>query len=101
MVVWRGMVKMTFTLDDTTVETLKRIANRLQKPQSFILREAICHYEPHAGQLSKAERKQRIALFDQLIAKIPSRPASETDTELRVQRLSRRKGWQRRTPSKG
>jgi predicted transcriptional regulator len=101
MVVWAGMVKMTFTLDDTTIETLKRIAKRLQKPQSFILREAICHYEPHAGQLSKAERKQRIALFDQLIATIPSRPASETDSELRKQRLSRRKGWQGRTPSKG
>jgi len=89
------MVKMTFTLDDITVETLKRIAKRLQKTQSFILREAICHYEPHAGQLSKAERKQRVALFDRLIATIPSRSATETDRELREQRLSRRKGWVR------
>ena len=95
------MVKMTFTLDATTVETLKRIAKRLQKTQSFILREAICHYEPHAGQLSKAERKQRVALFDQLIATIPSRSATETDRELREHRLSRRKGWQGRTRSKG
>jgi hypothetical protein len=95
------MVKMTLTLDITTIERLKRIAKRLQKPQSFILREAICHYERRADHLGKAERKQRIDLFDQLIAKIPSRPASETDTELQVQRLSRRKSWQRRTPSKG
>jgi len=51
MVVWHGMVKMTFTLDETTVETLKRISKRLQKTQSYVLREAICHYEPHAGQL--------------------------------------------------
>jgi hypothetical protein len=70
-------------------ETLKRIAKRLQMPQSFILREAIRHYKPYAGQLSTRERKQRIDLFDQLIATIPSRPASETDTELRAQRLSR------------
>jgi predicted DNA-binding protein len=89
------MVKMTFTLDDATVETLKRIAKRLQKTQSFILREAICHYEPHAGQLSKAERKQRVALFDQVISTIPSRSAAETDRELREQRRSRRKGWER------
>ena len=95
------MVMMTFTLDDTTIERLKRISKRLQKPQSFILREAICHYERRAGHLSKVERKQRIALFDRLIARIPSRPASETDTELREQRLSRRKAWQRRAPSKG
>ena len=58
MVVCPSMVKMTFTLDQPTVEALKRIATRLQKPQSYVLREAICHYEPHAGQLSKEERQR-------------------------------------------
>lgn len=97
MVVWRGMVKMTFTLDQTTVETLKRISKRLQKPQSYVLREAIGHYEPHAGQLSKEERKQRLALFDRVLSAIPKGPASAVDHELKQLRQSRRKGWQRRT----
>ena len=100
MVVWPGMVKMTFTLDETTVAVLKRIAKRLQRPQSYVLREAISHYEPHAGQLTKAESKQRVALFDQLIAAIPERPSSETDSELRELQLSRRKGWQGRSRPK-
>lgn len=96
MVVWLDMVKMTFTLDETTVEVLKRISARLQKPQSYVLREAICHYEPHAGQLSKSERKRRVDLFDQLIKTIPERPASEVEKELRQVRSSRRKGWKSR-----
>ena len=87
---------MTFTLDDATVETLRRIANRLQKPQSYVLREAISHYEPHAGQLSKAERKRRVELFDQVIATIPRKSAAEVDRELKKLRVSRRKGWQGR-----
>jgi hypothetical protein len=90
------MVKMTFTLDDTSAETLKRIANRLQKPQSHVLREAISFYEPHAGALSKAERKRRVELFDRVIAAIPGKPVSEVDVELKELRLSRGKGWRRR-----
>jgi predicted DNA-binding protein len=89
------MVKMTFTIDLTTAETLKRIANRLQKSQSFVLREAITHYEPHAGQLSKAERKRRVELFDQVITSIRKKPASAVVTELKQLRTSRRKGWRR------
>jgi predicted transcriptional regulator len=90
---------MTFTLDETTVEALKRISKRLQKTQSYILREAICHYEPHAGQLTKAERKQRVELLDKLVAAIPARPSSETDRELRDLRRSRRKGWRPKSGS--
>jgi predicted DNA-binding protein len=98
MVVWQGMVKMTFTLDEPTVEALKRIANRLQKPQSYVLREAISHYEPHAGQLSQAERKRRVAVFDKMLAAIPVKPVSEVDRELKQLKLTRRKGWHGRTP---
>src|SRR5262245_26565737 len=95
MVVWPSMVKMTFTLDDTTVAALRRIAHRLQKPQSYVLREAITHYEPHAGHLSKAERKRRVELFDQVIAAIAKKPASAADRELKRLRQSRRKGRRR------
>ncbi len=90
-------VKMTFTLDEPAVAALKRIAARLQKPQSYVIREAICHYEPHAGRLSKTERKRRVDLFDRVVAEIPERPQSEVDWELEQIRISRRKGWQRRS----
>jgi predicted DNA-binding protein len=96
MVVWRGMVKMTFTLDEATVEVLKRTAARLQKPQSYVLREAIAHYEPHAGKLSRAESKRRVELFDQMLSEIPTRDASAANKELKQLRVSRSKGWQTR-----
>jgi hypothetical protein len=94
------MVKMTFTLDDSTVAALKRIAGRLQKSQSYVLREAISYFEPHAGQLSKAERKRRVELFDRVLAEIPSKSASDVDRELKELRASRRRGWISRTDPK-
>src|SRR5688572_10552420 len=100
MVVWLYMVKMTFSLDDATVDILRRVANRLQKPQSHVLREAIRCYEPHAGQLSVEERKQRVAVFDRVVAGIPGRSAAAVDRELEELRESRRHGWQRRSVPK-
>jgi predicted transcriptional regulator len=35
------MVKVTFTVDDETVRTLRTIAERLGKPQSMVVREAV------------------------------------------------------------
>jgi hypothetical protein len=90
------MVKMTFTLDDATVESIRRIARRLGKPQSEVIREAIPFYEPHAGQLTRAERQRRVALFDEVIAAIPAAPAASVDRELASVRESRRTAWQRR-----
>lgn len=95
MVVWHGMVKMTFSLDDSTADTLKRLSKRLQRPQSQVLREAISYYEPHAGKLTKAQQAERVALFDKVLAAVPSRPVSEVDAELKNVRQSRRTGWRR------
>jgi hypothetical protein len=95
------MVKMTFTVDEITAETLRRISKRVHRPQSQVLREAIRHYEPHAGHLSAEERKTRVELFDRVIAQIPKRPAAGVDTELREIRNSRRQGWQRKTTRRG
>jgi predicted transcriptional regulator len=95
------MVKMTFTIDEDTAETLRRIAERVHRPQSQVLREAIRHYEPHAGQLSPEERQKRTKLFDQVIARIPERPAGEVDAELGEIRRSRRRGWQRKAADRG
>ena len=98
MVVWFGMVKMTFTVDDDTARTLRQMADRLQKPQSQVLREAIRFYEPHAGLLNGEERRRRVELFDEVIARIPSGSAGKVDEELRQIRRSRRAGWRRSAP---
>jgi predicted transcriptional regulator len=45
MVVWHGMVKVTFTLDDETVGQLRRLAARLRRPLSQIVRESVKEYE--------------------------------------------------------
>ena len=97
MVVWPYMVKMTFTIDEETADSLKRMAGRLKRPQSQVLREAIHYYEPHAGLLSPEERRRRVAVFDKVIARIPDRSADAVDEELREIRQSRRQGWQRKT----
>ena len=101
MVVWRGMVKMTFTIDEDTADTLRRISKRVDRPQSQVLREAIRHYEPHAGQLSAQERKARVELFDRVVARIPKSPAKKVDAELRDIRSSRRRGWRSTTKHGG
>jgi hypothetical protein len=101
MVVWHGMVKMTFSIDEDTAATLRRISKRVDRPQSQVLREAIRHYEPHAGQLSSQERKARVELFDLMVARIPESPAKKVDAELRNNRSSRRQGWRRRAKRSG
>ena len=89
------MVKMTFTFDDETVRTLRRAAARLAKPQSAVVREAIREYAQRVGKLSEAERRRLLEIFDTMLPKIPSRPASETDAELRQIRAARRRGGRR------
>jgi hypothetical protein len=95
------MVKMTFTIDEDTADTLRRISKRVDRPQSQVLREAIRHYEPHAGQLSAQEREARVELFDRVIARIPKSPAAKVDAELRSIRSSRRQGWRSKTKHSG
>ena len=101
MVVWPYMVKMTFTVDDETAQSLKRMADRLKRPQSQVLREAVRYYEPHAGLLNDDERRRRVALFDKVIAKIPNRSSEAVDEELREIRRSRRQGWQGKSARRG
>ena len=88
------MVKVTFTLDDETVERLRRVAKRIAKPQSQVVREAIKEYEVRAGKLTVDERKRMLEAFDRLVPKIPLRPAARTDAELREIRAARRR-WGR------
>jgi predicted transcriptional regulator len=89
------MLKVTFTVDEETVNTLKRIATRLKKPQSVVFREAIRHYSEHADQLSPEERGRMLAVLDQMMARRPTRSQREVEAELKQIRASRRTGGRR------
>jgi predicted transcriptional regulator len=86
------MVKVTFTLDDATVARLRQAAERLAKPQSQVVREAVADYALRAGRLSELERLRLLAEFDALVPRIPSRPVKEVDREVAGVRAARRRG---------
>jgi hypothetical protein len=89
------MVKVTFTLDDKTVERLRLTAARLRKAQSQVVREAVAEYAAAAGRLSESERRTMLEVFDRVVNAVPRRPAREVDEELREIRLARRRGGRR------
>ena len=87
------MAKVTFSLDDATVETLRKTATRLRKPQSLVVREAIAHYAAQEDRLGDEERERMLKVIDRAMKLPPSRPQAEVDRELREIRRSRRIGW--------
>jgi predicted transcriptional regulator len=84
------MAKLTFSVDDETVRVLKATAERLRKPQSLIVREAVAEYAARAGQLSEAERRRLLRALDEMTARPPTRPQADVDHELAAIRASRR-----------
>jgi predicted transcriptional regulator len=92
------MVKVTFTLDDETVVRLRRIATRLAKAQSHVVREALKEYEVRSTKLSDEERARMLAVVDRMMTEPPTRSAQEVDAELDHVRTSRRR-WSRRRPA--
>ncbi len=91
------MTKVTFTLDDETVDTIRTIAARRKKPQSLVVREAVASYAGQEQKLDEATRKRKLRLLDELMAQPPTRPQGEVDKELREIRRARRVGWRRPT----
>ena len=87
------MAKMTFSLDDETVRTLRLLADRKQKPQSVIVREAIAEYAAKDEKLSDAERSRKLQLIRQLRSQPQTRDVSAVDEELAELRRSRKVGW--------
>lgn len=85
-------IKRTFSLDPETSATLDRTAERLDLPKSEVVREAITDYAERVGKLSEAERRRLLAAFDEVMPKIPDRPAEEVDRELADLRKARRSG---------
>ena len=91
-------VKVTFTLDRATVDRLDRTSERLGIPKSGVVREAITEYAARVGRLSDGERIRMLAVFDEVVGRLPKRPAREVDREIAAIRRARRAGG-RRTPS--
>jgi hypothetical protein len=92
------VIKVTFTLDEATVEELRRTAARVRKPQSRVVREAIGEYAARADRLSEAERQRMLAVLDRAMRRPPTRTSAGVDVELRDVRAARRRwGARRRT----
>jgi predicted transcriptional regulator len=91
------MAKMTFSLDDETVRTLRAVAERKQKPQSVVVREAIVDYAAKGEKLSDAERARKLQLIRQLRSQPVTRNSASVDRELDEIRRARKAGWGRRS----
>jgi hypothetical protein len=91
MAAWPDMIKVTFALDEATIEQLRRTAARVGKPQSRVVREAIGEYAARADRLSESERQRMLAVLDRAMRRPPSRPAAAGRTELREIRAARRR----------
>ena len=86
------MVKVTYTLDAETVARIRRAAERLHKPQSQIVREAVRDYSERTDRLTDEEQTRMVAAIKTMIARAPTRTAEEVDAELREIRAVRRPG---------
>jgi hypothetical protein len=84
------MAKVTFSLDDGTVATLRRTAERLRKPQSLVVREAIAHYAEREDRLSPEEQTRLLAVLDRYSKLLPDRSQADAEREKREIRRSRR-----------
>jgi hypothetical protein len=87
--------KVTFTLDEATVHMIADAAERLAKPKSQVVREAVSEYHDRIGCLSARERLEKLRLLDTLLPLIPSRGRGATQRELKAIREARRAGGRR------
>ena len=94
--------KVTFTFDQSTVDTLDRTAARVGKPKSQVVREAIHDYAERVGRLSERERLKMLRTFDEFVERIPERPLREVDAEIEdIRRLRRGGGRRSAKPASG
>ncbi len=70
-------------------------AERLAKPKSQVVREAVSEYHDRIGRLSARERLEKLRLFDALLPLIPSRGRGAAQRELKAIREARRSGGRR------
>jgi hypothetical protein len=67
-------------------------AERLAKPKSQVVREAVLEYHGRIGRLSGRERLEKLRLLDTLLPLIPSRGRGAAQRELKAIRAARRSG---------
>jgi hypothetical protein len=89
------MPKLTFSLDEESVQMLRRVAARSRKPQSLIVREAIAQYAERDEVLPPDERDRLLAVVRRIKRRPATRPPSAVREELQEIRRSRRGGWSR------
>lgn len=89
------MVRVTFALDEATVQRIRRTAARLGKPQSHVVREAVADFAARADRMSEAERLQVLGVIEALRGRKPSRTTADVDKELERVRQARRTGGRR------
>lgn len=82
--------KVTYTLDDATVERIRKLAERARKPQSLVVREAVAHYAAREDTLTPAEQDRLLRVIDSLGSQSSRKTASDVDRELRELRRTRR-----------
>ena len=86
---------MIFSLDKATAAKLDRTADRLGLAKSRVVREALHEYVERVGRLGDGERRRLLAVFDEMVLRIPERPVKEVERELAEIRRSRRAGGRR------
>ena len=91
------MVKVTYSLDDATVRRVRRAAERLGKPQSHVVREAVAEYDARTDRLSESERLRMLEVLDRWRRQPVKRSRESVEAELREIRLSRRESSLRRS----
>ena len=96
-----GTVKVTFTLDEPTVGRLRDAAERLAKPKSEVVREALKDFHERIGRLREGERLQLLRAFDELVPRIPACPLARVRRELQEIRRRRREGGRRSAGKRG
>lgn len=89
------MVKVTFSLDEETVERIRRASARLGRAQSHIVREAVAEFAARTDRLSERERLKLLGVLEDLSTAAPTRSARAVDEELGTVRTARRQGGRR------
>lgn len=86
------MVKVTFTLDEATVDRINRAAVRRQIPKSQVVRDAIADYHAKGDRMSEAERQRKVKFLREYMAQPRTRTQTEVDREIAEVRAARRSG---------
>ena len=92
------MVKLTFTLDDQTVQKLRRAAERHNKPQSWVVREAVADYAAKSDMLTPEEKARMLEALERFKRTPITGTSADVEREIAEIRASRRASSLKRTP---